>query len=63
MDRQGGTRQGTAGMEVLGNAGKAGLGKARHSTVMQAMQMTTGKDPWQPGKTGYILTTTKGTTN
>lgn len=24
-------------------------------------KMTTGKDPWQPGKTGYILITPKGT--
>ena len=44
-----------------GNAGKAWRGNAGLGAARQALQMATGKDPWQPGKTGYILTTTKGT--
>ena len=52
MAMRGAARQGNAGKAWRGNAG---LGAAR-----QALQMATGKDPWQPGKTGYILIMPKG---
>ena len=48
------------GVAMQGNAGKAWRGNAGLGAARQALQMATGKDPWQPGKTGYILTTTKG---
>ena len=43
-----------------GNAGKAWRGNAGLGAARQALQMATGKDPWQPGKTGNILIMPKG---
>ena len=63
--RQGGARNGRA---VLGTAGVAWMGPARYVEVWPGKagmarrgKMATGIDPWQPGKTGNILTTPKGT--
>ena len=48
------------GVAMQGNAGMALHGPARTGSARLGRQMTTGKDPWQPGKTGYILTMPKG---